>query len=210
MPIRPIFPIVTGFVNVLLAYRKNARPFAFDPYANASQRLICLPNMPFKPRTLGRPLGLVGPVHIPFAQSPDRSRNPRDSGHPGSRVVVHPIPTRKTPHHSCASAIDQKGIRIVDRTVTVHIRRLESQGAERHQRGEGPANTQGIGCIDPAPGNRISPARLHGQGPHVIPTKRAQRIRQTKGPPLQSRITQLHHRPPQGRSRCVIVNQASR
>ena len=40
MPIRPKFPIVTGFVNVLLAYRKNARPFAFDPYANASQRYI--------------------------------------------------------------------------------------------------------------------------------------------------------------------------
>ncbi|MFY8198131.1 MAG: hypothetical protein ACOVLA_00695, partial [Bacteroidia bacterium] len=41
MPIRPKFPIVTGFVNVLLAYCKNARPFAFDPYANASQRLGC-------------------------------------------------------------------------------------------------------------------------------------------------------------------------
>jgi hypothetical protein len=41
MPKRPIFPIVTGFVNVLLAYRKIARPFAFDPYANASQHLGC-------------------------------------------------------------------------------------------------------------------------------------------------------------------------
>ena len=41
MPKRPIFPIVTGFVNVLLAYRKIARPFAFDPYANALQHLGC-------------------------------------------------------------------------------------------------------------------------------------------------------------------------